>query len=133
MGTIHHRVKYDQWGCELPPQIDYNGIKPHDGTYKPTKNYYVVDNKVVMKKQIIVHTFQMGDVEDPDLYAAEPLYAWQKSLPGEWVMENCCDDAPIWHRHADPTSFGYRYTISATFEEKKLTEFYLRFGKPLKP
>ena len=95
MGTIHHRVKYDQWGCELPPQIDYHGIKPHDGTYKPTKNYYVVDNKVVMKKQIIVHTFQMGDVEDPDLYAAEPLYAWQKSLPGEWVMENCCDDAPI--------------------------------------
>ena len=47
-------------------------------------------------------------------------------------MENCCDDVPVWNRYADPTSYGYKYIVKATFEEKKLTEFYLRFGKPLK-
>lgn len=129
MGTIRRQIKYDQWGNEIIPDwLEYNGIKPHPG-YKSTKNYYIVDNKVIMKKEIVVHTFTMGDVEDPDLYAAEPLYQWQKSPAGKWVMENCCDDAPIWHRHTDPTSFGYRYTVKATFEEKKLTEYYLRFGK----
>lgn len=132
MGTIHHRIKYDQWGCELPPQIDYNGIKPHDGIYKSKPMYNIINDTVIMKKEIVVHTFTMGDVEDPDLYAAEPLYQWQKSPEGSWVMENCCDDAPIWHRQVDPASFGHRYIILATFEEKKLTEFYLRFGKPTK-
>lgn len=132
MGTVRYRI--DQWGNEIPPEwLEYNGIKPNTGYWKPKEKYHMVDDKVVMKKEIVVHTFNMGDVDDPDLYAAEPLYQWQQTDAGKWVMENCCDNAPIWHRHADPTSFGYRYTISATFEEKKLTEFYLRFGKPLKP
>ena len=83
---------------------------------------------VIKTKEIVVHSFTMGDVDDPDLYATEPLYEWQKSPVGQWCMENALE-TPIWHRHNDPTSFGHRYTISATFAEKKLTEFYLRFGK----
>jgi hypothetical protein len=133
MGTIRKQIKYDQWGNEIIPDwLEYYGIKPHTGTYKSKLMYQIVDNKVIMKKEIVVHTFRMGDVDDPDLYAAEPIYQWQKSDAGKWVMENYCNEAPIWHRHADPTHFGYTYTISATFEDKKLTEFYLRFGKPTK-
>jgi hypothetical protein len=81
-----------------------------------------------MKKQIVVHTFTVGDVEDPDLYAAKPIYQWQQTDAGKWVMENCVDDAPIWNRYMDPTYYGHMYMISAVFEGKKLTEFYLRFG-----
>ena len=35
-----------------------------------------------MKKNIptIVHTVSMGDVDDPDLYVAEPLYNWEKTI-----------------------------------------------------
>jgi hypothetical protein len=82
----------------------------------------------LVKKQIIVYTFTLGDVDDPDLYAADPLYQWQQTPHGKWVMENCCDDAPVWNRYLDPNSFGHKYMISAVFEEKKLTEYYLKFG-----
>ena len=131
MGTVRYRI--DQWGNEVPPDwLEYNGIKPESFSGKRKNTHYIIDNKVVMKKEVIVHTFSLGDVDDPDLYAAEPLYQWQKSEAGSWVMENCCDDVPVWNRYADPTSYGYKYIVKATFEEKKLTEFYLRFGKPLK-
>jgi hypothetical protein len=100
----------------------YRTRKPHE---------YMVLNEVVVKtKEIAVYTFTQGDVDDPDLYAAEPLYNWQKSPQGEWVMENSVDP-PVWHRMADPASYGHKYIVTATFAEKKLTEYYLRFGNPV--
>lgn len=86
---------------------------------------------VVKTKEIVVHTFQLGDVDDPDLYAAEPLYAWQQSDQGKWVMERAIE-TPVWHRMADPASFGHKFLITATFQEKHITEFYLRFGNAYK-
>jgi hypothetical protein len=92
-------------------------------------NKYVLrDDEVIERKKIIVHSFAMGDVEDPDLYAAEPLYQWQQTDAGQWVMKNA-SDTPEWHRQADIASFGHRYVVTAVFETKKLTEYYLRFGK----
>lgn len=89
--------------------------------------YIILDEVVVITKEIVVHHFTMGDVDDPDLYAAEPLYQWQISEQGKWVMERALE-TPVWHRITDPTSFGYRYTVTATFQEKYVTEFYLRWG-----
>ena len=90
-------------------------------------DYMIIDDKVHQIHKVIVHRFRMGDVEDPDLYAAEPLYNWQKSPQGEWVMENSVEP-PVWHRMADLANYGHKYVITATFVEKKLTEYYLRFG-----
>ena len=78
--------------------------------------------------KVVVHQFFMGDVEDPDLYAGQPMYEWEKSEEGQFVMKNAID-APEWHRHLDHTVYGYRYTIIAELEKKKLSEFYLRFDK----
>ena len=78
--------------------------------------------------KVVVHTFTMGDVEDPDLYAAEPMWKWQESEQGKFVMENALDQ-PEWHRQLDHTSYGYKYAITAELEAKKLSEFYLRWGK----
>ena len=79
-------------------------------------------------KKIVVHSFNLGDVDDPDLYAAEPLHQWQTSDRGRWVMEHALE-TPIWNRLGDPTYFGHKYIVSATFDTKTLTEYYLRFGK----
>jgi hypothetical protein len=95
---------------------------------KPFHKYVLRDDRVIERQKIIVHSFAMGDVDDPDLYAAEPLYQWQQTDAGRWVMENAVD-TPEWHRQADMASFGHRYIITALFETKKLTEYYLRFGK----
>jgi hypothetical protein len=92
------------------------------------QKYMIIEDKVVETKQVTVHSFTMGDVDDPDLYAAEPLWNWQQTEEGKWVMENALD-TPEWHRRADMISWGHKYIVVATFELKKLTEFYLRFGK----
>jgi hypothetical protein len=77
--------------------------------------------------KVTVHHFSMGDVEDPDLYAAQPLWEWQESEKGKFIMEHAIDK-PEWHRHTDPYQYGYQYVIVAELEKKKLTEYYLKFG-----
>jgi hypothetical protein len=76
-------------------------------------------------RELVVHSFTMGDVEDPDLYASEPLWKWQQSPFGEWCMKHAAD-TPTWHRQADPMSYGYKYTITAKFQGAALTEMLLR-------
>ena len=77
--------------------------------------------------KVVVHKFDLADVEDPDLYAAEPIWKWEQSESGQFVMEHAIDK-PEWHRHMDPMFMGYRYIIIAELEAKKLSEFYLRWG-----
>lgn len=82
-----------------------------------------------MKKNIptIVHTVSMGDVDDPDLYVAEPLYNWEKTEVGKWVMENS-NPAPTWQRQTDhPHCFGWKYYIVGYFNEQDLTYYNLKF------
>jgi hypothetical protein len=78
--------------------------------------------------KVVVHRFRMGDVEDPDLYAAQPLWDWQQSEQGKFVMEHAIE-TPSWHRQHDQFNYGYEYAIMAELEKKKLSEFYLRWGK----
>lgn len=105
----------------MPAHPSY--INKPSGTYK--HQYNLIDDKVVEIKEVIVHTFSMGDVEDPDLYAAEPLMKWQESEMGKWVMAHAVE-TPIWHRYGALT-FGYRYAISAKLSGKDLTYFYLKW------
>ena len=79
--------------------------------------------------KVIVHRFTMGDVEDPDLYAGQPISEWQESAPGKFVMEHAVE-TPVWHRQADPVNWGHQYIIVAELEKKKLAEFYLKWGNP---
>ena len=78
-----------------------------------------------MIKEFTVHEFTMGDVEDPEVYAAEPLYAWQTSEQGKWVIENAVEQ-PYWRQSVDPGYYGYRFQVRARFEDKKITEWLLR-------
>lgn len=90
--------------------------------------YVLVGDRVEEVKTIVVHEFSMGDVEDPDLYAAQPLCEWEQSEQGQWIMKNACD-TPSWHRMADHVSFGYKYQIRAKLMGPALTEWLLRYGK----
>lgn len=79
--------------------------------------------------KIVVHRFRLGDVEDPEIYAAEPILKWQQSDAGKFVMENA-EEIPEYHQHIDHMNYGYQYAITAKLEKKKLVEFYLRWGNP---
>jgi hypothetical protein len=73
-----------------------------------------------------VHTFSIGDVDDPDIYASQPLWEFQQSEKGKWIMDNSIEQ-PTWHRHIDHTRFGYVYTVTATLPKEKYTFFKLKF------
>jgi|TARA_B110000503_G_C7010650_1_gene355524 hypothetical protein len=97
------------------------GTRPTQDIYR----YTIVGDRVEETKEITVHEFTLGDVEDPDLYAAHPLMEWQNSKNGKWIMEHAVE-TPSWHRFADPVSYGYKYNIRAKLQGARLTEWLLR-------
>jgi len=88
----------------------------------------LVDNNPVKVSDVAVHSFTMGDVEDPDLYAAQPIIDWQNSEQGKWVMEHAVE-TPFWHRTIDPTSYGHKYYIIARLREQDQTYWTLKWQK----
>jgi len=78
--------------------------------------------------KIVVHRFRVGDAEDPDLYAAEPILDWERQPSGKFIMEHAIEK-PVWYRALDHNTYGYQYSIIAELEKKKLAEYYLRFDK----
>jgi hypothetical protein len=88
--------------------------------------YQVINDHVVRISNIVVHEFSMGDVEDPDLYAAQPISEWQNSAAGQFVMAHAVEK-PYWTRSIDPLSYGYLYVIVARMRESDQTFFKLKF------
>ena len=90
--------------------------------------YQMVDGKAVKYSDVVVHEFAMGDVEDPDLYAAEPLWKWQQSEAGQWVMEHAVKE-PFWHCITNPYYYGLTYFIVARLSEQDQTYWALKWQK----
>ena len=88
--------------------------------------YKIIDDQVVCFSDICVHEFPMGDVEDPDLYAAQPIWEWQESEAGRFVMAHAVEP-PYWTRMIDHQSYGWRYAIVARMRESDQTFFKLKF------
>ena len=74
----------------------------------------------------VVHTIKMGDSEDPDLEVASPIWEWQQTDAGKWVIENSAPKAS-WHRHTDFHTYGYIYQIRAYLTPAQITFFELKF------
>lgn len=73
-----------------------------------------------------VKEIRISDAEDPDLVVAQPMYEWQQTEAGKWVMENSAPK-PSWHRIISYDTYGYLYQIKAYFTPKQLTYYKLRF------
>jgi hypothetical protein len=92
------------------------------------KKYKIIDDRVHEIHNVVVHRFKMGDVEDPDLYAATPLLEWQESEQGKWIMERAIDK-PMWHRQSDPMNYNYEYAITAQLKERDYTHWLVKWKK----
>lgn len=78
--------------------------------------------------KITFHTFRMGDVDDVDVYAAQPIYEWQQTDHGRWVMENAYDLK--YYTQPDAAYWGHLVAIRGEIKDpKKLTEYFLRWPK----
>ena len=73
-----------------------------------------------------VHTFIVTNLEDPDLYAAHPMYEWQQTEVGKWVMASS-EPSPSWHQTIDKNSLTYKYVIRAYFTPADYTYWKLKY------
>jgi hypothetical protein len=90
--------------------------------------YKVINGKTIKYSDVIVHEFIMGDVEDPDLYAAQPLWDWQQTEAGQWVMAHSIT-TPFWHRMTNPYYYGLTYYVVARLAEQDQTYWTLKWKK----
>jgi hypothetical protein len=77
-------------------------------------------------RQITFHTFTMGDVEDPEIYAAQPLWEWQQTEQGQWVIANCTD--PQYRINADSTGQGHLISVYGVLGDKDAVFYELKWG-----
>lgn len=106
--------------------------KPYEGYINYPKGtivnkYMVFEDKVHQIHRVVVYRFTMGDVEDPELYAAEPIINWQNSEMGKWVMERSIE-VPMWHQQQDYNTFGYTFAITAYLKDTDYTFWTLKWG-----
>jgi hypothetical protein len=111
-------------GYQFEPTRGYLGSVPTGDTYR----YMIINDRVEEVRDVVVHEFTMGDVEDPDLYAAEPLWKWQQSEAGQWVITHAVE-TPSWYRIPDQLQYGYKYQIRAKLTGARLTEYLLRHSE----
>jgi hypothetical protein len=116
------RSIFGQYPIQIP--IPTSGMKPA-GTYN--NQYQIMDSKVVEIKTVVVHKFQVGDSEDPDIYAAGPLFDWERSESGQFVMKHAVE-TPIWNRFIDSNTYGYQYAIAAKLKAADYTFWALKWG-----
>ena len=86
----------------------------------------IIDGQAVRFRDVCVREITMGDVEDPDLMIAQPIWEWQESDEGQFIMENAVEK-PYWTRSMDYASFGHKYRIMARLSEQNETFFRLKY------
>lgn len=84
--------------------------------------YKIVDGEVRVRHTL--HIFTMHDCEDPELYAAEPIYQWQQTPEGKFCMEKATDLE--FHTMIDHASMGYKVAITGYITEKHATFLALK-------
>jgi hypothetical protein len=87
----------------------------------------IIDSRAVRFRDVCVHQIHMGDVEDPDLFVAEPIWKWQQTDAGRFIMEHAVDK-PYWTRSMDYSSYGHTYRIVARLSEQNETFWQLKWG-----
>lgn len=76
-------------------------------------------------KEYVFHSFKMGDVDDPEVYAYFPIAEWKKTDQGQWVMAHCSD--PQYRFVNEPQSWGHRVEIYGPLTEQDATFFVLKW------
>jgi len=76
----------------------------------------------------IVHTIEMGDVEDPEIYAAAPIIDFERSEKGRWLMANSYKQLEF-TIHPNERTYGWKILIWSYLNEQDLTFYSLKWGE----
>jgi hypothetical protein len=75
---------------------------------------------------VCVAKFRLGDVEDPEIYAAGPILDWQKSESGSWVMQHSLSP-PVFQISPDIELYGYCIKLWADLSDEDYTFYNLKY------
>lgn len=76
--------------------------------------------------RVVFHAFVMPYMDDPDVFVAQPIYEWQQTQQGQWVMQNAQDVS--WAKQLDVSTMGHRVVIYGDLEPRLATEYFLRYN-----
>lgn len=93
----------------------------------PNHEVVIIDDSVVRIHTVVVHQFIVTDMDDPDLHAADPILAWQKSEKGQWVMSRA-HETPTWNQIANISAYNFTYYITAKLKDKDYTFYQLKWS-----
>lgn len=91
----------------------------HNIVYEENGESYVVVNKKV-------HSFFIGDCEDPYLMAGFPLAEWEKTDAGRFVKEHAIEQ-PVFYCEQNFARMGYNVAIYARLKPADLTFYFLKY------
>ena len=80
----------------------------------------IINGKPVRFRDVCVHEIRIGDVEDPDLWVASPIYEWQQTEADKFIMEHAVEK-PYWINQMDTLTYGSVYKIIARLSEQNET------------
>ena len=86
----------------------------------------ILDGRPVCFRDVCVHEIRMGDVEDPDIYVAAPIWEWQQTDAGKFIMEHAVGK-PYWIQHRDHSSYHLLYRIMARLSEQNEVFWRLKY------
>jgi hypothetical protein len=89
--------------------------------------FKTINGRDYVASEIVVHSFKQGAVEDPVLYAAQPLYEWEQSEAGKWVKEHAVE-TPRWISQPDQCNDCTNFAILARLTEQDQTYFNLKYS-----
>ena len=72
----------------------------------------------------ILHEFVLGDVEDPEIYCADPIIKWQETDYGKWCMKVAEDIT--YNITPNPHIYGYKVTLIGNVSGKHATFLALK-------
>ena len=91
--------------------------------------YKLVDGEV--REKYNLHEFTLGDVDDIDIYIAQPIYEmyhqllqWQQTPAGKWCMEKATEIT--YHTMFDHSAYGHRVVIIGYLSGKHATFWSLK-------
>ena len=80
----------------------------------------------VRTRKVILHSFPVGDVEDPFFYASLPIQEWRATEKGQWCMEHC-EGEIYFCSSPDQETFGYHVALQGEMTEQNFTFFKLKW------
>lgn len=77
--------------------------------------------------KLLVKTFNLGNVEDPEIYLGSAWWDFEQTEQGRWVKKHARD--LVYNQHVDYTAYGYKYVVTGTFTEEDAFYYNLKWGQ----